>query len=85
MDFEFKQTRHYVARGARPDVETGREYILIKASMSLHATYQVRLLAFMAQRDGRKLRIMRPGSKLEPDLRDLKRELGNLIKIERKA
>ena len=57
---------------------------LIKNVSSLRATYQVRLLAFMAQKKGKKLVIKVPkGFKAAPSLMQLIEDTGPLIRIER--
>jgi len=80
---EFKFTRHQVPRGARPDAETASKVYLIKNVAVLHATYQVRLLAFKASTSGKKLILKLPkASRLAPSLKELMRDLPNVIKRE---
>jgi hypothetical protein len=43
------------SRGARPDAETSEKIYLIKQVPALRATYQVRLLSFLAAQRGKKL------------------------------
>lgn len=69
---DFKHTKHQVARGTRPDAIEGDTLILLKRLGLLRATYQVRLLIFMAHQQQLKLRIMLPkAAKLDPALRAL--------------
>jgi hypothetical protein len=80
---EFKFTRHQVPRGARPDAEAANKIYLIKNVAVLHATYQVRLLAFKASTTGKKLILEVPKkSRLAPSLKELMRSLPNVIKRE---
>ena len=55
-----RYTAHQVARCARADATTSKADYLFKAAGVLHATYQVRLLAFMAASKGRQLIIQVP-------------------------
>jgi len=81
---EFKQTQHQVARGARADAESYDKLILIKRSSSLRATYQIRLLAYRAEMEHRKLIIeVRKDCRIESDLRSLARLMPKVIKIVR--
>ena len=57
---EFRNTKHQVPRGARPDAETGNRIMLIKPVSEMRATYQVRLLAFLASSRGKELVIEVP-------------------------
>ena len=84
MEMVFRYTGHQVPRGARPDAETYDKLYLIKNVSELRATYQVRLLAYRAQQEGKKLVIRLPkGAKQHSSLRMLRRECGNRIKVER--
>jgi hypothetical protein len=77
-------TRHQVARGSRPDAEIGDKLYLLKKVFVLHATYQVRLLAYRAQQEGRRLVIRVPrGFKPGPSLKALMDEIPGVIRIER--
>lgn len=79
-----RYTRHQVARGTRADAEAGNRWYLLKKVPVLHATYQVRLLAFRAQQENRQLVIrVPPAFKAGPSLRDLVRELKGVIRIEK--
>ena len=51
-DVEWRQTRHQVARGTRPDAQDGDRVYLFKNVSTLRATYQIRLLTYMAARRG---------------------------------
>ncbi|MGY3445345.1 MULTISPECIES: hypothetical protein [unclassified Bradyrhizobium] len=80
---EYKFTRHQVPRKARPDAEAAGKIYLIKNVKELRATYQVRLLAFNASTTGRKLILKLPKkSRLAPSLKELIRDLPNVIKRE---
>lgn len=83
MDYEY--TRYQVARGSRPDATTaGNDFFLFKNTSSLRATYQIRLLTFMAQQKGIKLIISLPkGTKIHPTIDHLRKNTGKTIKIER--
>ena len=59
---QFRYTRHQVPRGSRPDAETPTEIILAKNVSVLRATYQIRLLAFRATEEARKLVLRVPRS-----------------------
>ena len=79
-----RYTRHQVPRGTRPDAETQDRLYLFKKVPVLHATYQVRLLAFRAQQEERELvirvpREFRPGN----SLLNLMAELPDVICIEK--
>ena len=59
-------------RGSRADSETSDGIYLIKNVSRLHATYQVRLLAFAARERGKRLVLVVPPScQFEPGLREL--------------
>ena len=59
-------------RGARADAETSDGIYLIKNVARLHATYQVRLLAFAARERGKQLvLVVPPPCQFEPELRAL--------------
>lgn len=81
---KLRYTRHQVARGTRPDAEAGNKLYLLKKVSTLHATYQVRLLAFRAQQEQKQL-VIRGPAELKPgsSLRDLMAELRGTIRIER--
>lgn len=84
MDLRFKYTKHQVARGAKPDAESYDKFFLIKNVSELRATYQIRLLLYRANTEGKKLVIRIPkGAKIHSSLQELRREYRSLIKIER--
>lgn len=77
-------TRHQVARGARADAEVGDKLFLLKKVPVLHATYQVRLLAFRAQQERKKLVIRVPKEfRSGPSLRDLMAQMKGTIRVEK--
>lgn len=81
---EFRQTKHQVARGARPDGEAHDKIVLIKKVTEMRATYQVRLLAYRASQEGKKLVIDVPREcKVHGTLRALAKQLPRTIKITR--
>lgn len=82
-EFSSRPTRHQVPRGTRADAEQGLKLYLIKQVSSLGATYQVRLLAYRASREGKTLTLRLPRScKLRPSLQRLRDEHPELILIE---
>src|SRR5712691_187171 len=78
-----RYTKGQVARGTRPDAEVGNKLYLLKKVGVLHATYQVRMLAFRAQQERRQLVIRVPPS-FQPgqSLADLMADLKGTIRIE---
>ena len=81
---KLRYTRNQVARGSRPDAEVANTLYLLKKVKILHATYQVRLLAFRAQRERKQLVIRGPVMlKAGPSLRELMAELKDIIRLER--
>jgi hypothetical protein len=81
---DYRYTRHQVARGSRPDAETHDKLFLIKRVSEMRATYQVRLLTYLASQTGRKLIIELPkGAKLHRSLRALRKECPSILKIVR--
>jgi len=82
---DYRYTRHQVARGTRPDAVKDTRLFLVKATSVLHATYQIRLLAFMAHEQGKQLVLqVLPNTELGPSLKKLRREHPKLIIVERK-
>ncbi len=72
-----------IPRGARADAENAREILLAKKVSTLRATYQVRLLTYLAQRRGKRLVLLVPrGFSPEPSLRALITKTGAVIGIE---
>jgi hypothetical protein len=56
-------------RGARPDAEAGDRVYLLKHVSRLRATYQIRVLAFLAEERGQRLVLqVPPACRFEPDL-----------------
>ena len=81
---EFRYTKHQVARGSRPDIETCDELYLIKNVTVMHATYQVRLLTYRAYQEGKRLVLRVPGYCTPgPSLRSLMSEFPRLIGLEK--
>jgi len=79
-----RYTRHQVARGSRPDAEDHRTILLIKRVSVMRATYQVRLLTYLASQTGRKLIIeVPPGCRLHSSLRSFIEEFAHLVKVVR--
>lgn len=82
MDFIY--TRHQTPRGARADAEVGEKVYLIKSASQLRLTYQIRMLAYMAQTRGKKLVIQLPKhAKVHASLQDFVRDMAGLVKVER--
>lgn len=81
---KLRHTRRQLPRGTRPDAEIGGDLYLLKKVSLLHATYQVRLLGFRAQREKKHLVIRVPVAfNPGPSLRDLMTELRGTIRIEK--
>ena len=79
-----RYTRHQVPRGARADAEAFDRVVLVKNVSVLRATYQIRLLAFKAADERKKLVITVPqGCKIDRTLRDLAEQLPRTIRVER--
>ncbi len=80
----YRQTKHQVARGAFPDAQKGNEIYLFKHVSTLRATYQVRLLTYLALEAGRKLVINVPSHfKPHATLSQLLKEFPKTIRIEK--
>jgi hypothetical protein len=81
---EFKLTKHQVARGSRPDADIFDKFYLIKTASELRATYQIRLLIYMAVEQGKKLIIkLRKDCKIHESLRELVKQYSKSVRIER--
>ena len=81
---ELKQTKHQVARGARPDGEMFDKLLLIKRTSELRATYQIRLLTYRAVQEGKKLVIEIPKEcKVHSSLRELTKQYPKNVAIAR--
>jgi hypothetical protein len=77
---------HPRPRGTRADAETSDGIYLIKNVSRLHATYQVRLLAYAARERGKRLVLVVPPScQFEAGLRDLMESRPGLIERENLA
>lgn len=81
---ELKYTKHQVARGSLPDAETNDKLILIKRCSELRATYQIKLLTFLAHQKQKKLVLeLTKGAKIHKSLKEFRKKHSNLIKIVR--
>lgn len=79
-----RYTPHQVARGTRADAEKGDRLYLLKNVSMLRATYQIRLLLYMAQVARKKLVLRVPKiCKLASDMTELRREHPNTLIVER--
>ena len=79
-----RQTKQGITRGAFPDAQNQSAFYLFKNVSSLRATYQVRLLSFLAAETGKKLVINVPERfKPHPSLSQFMAELPGVIKIEK--
>lgn len=79
-----RYTSYQVARGAKADAESSDAYFLLKNVSSLRLTYQIRLLAFRAKDQGRKLIIRVPTNcKVHPTLRAFQAKHANVVRIEK--
>jgi hypothetical protein len=75
-----RQTRHQVARSARPDAEQFNRMYLVKIVSKLRATYQIRLLAFKAVDTKTKLILKVPKScEFDESLNELIKICGNAV------
>ena len=80
----YRQTKHQVARGAFPDAQNQDKIYLFKNVSTLRATYQVRLLTYLAAEAGKKLIIDVPSNfKPHPSLSQLAKEFSKTIRIEK--
>jgi hypothetical protein len=71
-------------RGTRADAEVGDKLYLLKNVSVLYATYQVRLLAFRAQKEGKRLIIrMPPASRLGRSLERLLSQMKGTVVVEK--
>lgn len=74
------QTKRQVPRSTMADAEKFNRLYLIKNVRALQATYQIRLLAYRAVREGLKLVIKVPYTcKFQPSLLDLIKKTGDVI------
>lgn len=80
----YRQTKHQVARGAFPDAQKGNDIYLFKNVSTLRATYQVRLLTYLASEAGRRLIIDVPKHfKPHPSLSQFMKEFPKAVRIEK--
>lgn len=80
---KLKYTQYQVPRGSLPDAETLDKIYLIKNVSELRATYQIKLLAYRAAENNKKLIIKLPDTcKIHGSLKRLIKETGNIIKRE---
>lgn len=78
------QTKHQVARRARPDAETHDRLYLLKKVGSLRATYQIRALLQRAEQARMRLVLRVPRAcTLAPDLAALRRAAQGRLIVER--
>ena len=78
---QFKYTRHQVPRGSRPDADKNNKVYLIKKVSMLRATYQIRLLAFMAVEKQKELVLLVPKTaQFHVSLKELIKATGKTIK-----
>ena len=86
MFVNFSYTRHQTPRGALPDAEVGNKLFLIKNVEEIRATYQIKMLTFIAHERGMKVVVKIPkDAKVHPSLRVFIKESNGLIKIERSS
>lgn len=82
---KLRYTRHQVPRATRADGEAHDKLVLAKRVSTLRATYQIRLLAFRAVEERKKLVIIVPEHcVIHPTLRALVKELPKTIHIEKR-
>lgn len=81
---EFRYTKHQVARGALADAESQDKLFLFKNVSTLRLTYEIRLLAFRASQQGKRLVIQVPKHcKIHHSLREFVRQFWDMIRVER--
>src|SRR5438876_713650 len=84
MNIRLRYTRNQVARGARADAERPDSLFLLKNVSLLRLTYQIRLLAYRALTERRKLIIRVPHAcEIHPPLREFQREHAKTVRIEK--
>lgn len=82
--FHMRYTKWQVARGARADALTRNQLTLIKNVSILRATYQIRLLAFKAAEEGKKLVIMIPKRcQVHETLRQFVKEKSQIVRLQK--
>jgi hypothetical protein len=84
IEITFRLTPHQVPRGALADADANGRIYLFKNVSVLHLTYQIKLLAFRASNEGKKLVIRIPRhTALTDDLRSFVNTSSRLIQIDR--
>lgn len=84
MHTDFAYTRHQTRRGARADADVGNKLYLIKNVSEMRLTYQIKVLAYLAHSQSKKLIVQLPQSAaIHASLRDFVRNSNGLVKIER--
>jgi len=84
MEMNYRYTQHQITRGTRPDAETFNRYFLLKNVSVLRATYQIRLLVFLAFQNGKRLVIRVPSHcKAGESLKALMKSNPKLIEMEK--
>lgn len=84
MHTEFTYTKHQTPRGARPDADVGNKLYLIKHVSEMRLTYQIRVLAYVAHSQSKKLIVQLPKqAAVHASLGDFVRSSNGLVKIER--
>lgn len=84
MQLKFVYTRHQTPRGSMPDADSAKALYLLKNVSEMRLTYQVKLLAYMAQTKGKKLHIRLPSeATVHPGLREYILEHSEFVRIER--
>lgn len=79
----YRYTKHQVARGAFPDAQKNGDIFLFKKASTLRATYQIKLLTFLASEAGRRLIIRVPVYFIPHEsLSQFMKEFPKTIKIE---
>ena len=77
-------TKHQTIRGSLADGEDIDKLIIIKKVSSLHLTYQIKVLTYMASTKGKKLIIITPRDvKILPSLKQYVKENSKIVKIEK--
>jgi len=79
---KLRYSAHQVPRGSRPDAVGSGSWYLIKNVPLMRLTYQVRLLAYMAQRNSARLVVvLPPGARVSKDMQAFVRD--NPVMIQR--
>lgn len=80
----YRRTKHQVARGAFPDAQHNDKIYLFKNVSMLRATYQIRLLVYLASEAGKELTIdVPPHFTPHSSLSRLMEEFPKTIRIEK--